>query len=121
VTAHSHGVEALLPVPLHPSRVRLRGFNQSLELAKHLQRQLGLPILHCIERHKPTATQASLPAADRAANVKGAFRLCQPVLHQRIAIIDDVVTTGSTVNELAGILSAAGVAEIEVWCIARAT
>lgn len=113
-------VDALLPVPLHVSRIRERGFNQSLEIARHLASHFSLPILHCVERHKATVTQASLPAADRASNVRDAFRLSAPIQQRRVAIIDDVVTTGSTVNEIAALLKSAGVGEIEVWCIARA-
>ncbi len=113
-------IEALLPVPLHISRIRERGFNQSLEIARYLAKHFSLPILHNVERHKATATQTSLPAQERASNVRGAFRLRGPIQERRVAIIDDVVTTGSTVNELAGLLKAAGVEEIEVWCIARA-
>lgn len=120
VTRQPIGVDALLPVPLHSARLRERGFNQSLELARVLSKQIAVPILHGIERHRATATQTTLPADQREQNVRGAFRLHQPIAHRRIAIVDDVVTTGSTVNEIAKLLRSAGVEEIEVWCIARA-
>ena len=113
-------VDALLPVPLHLSRIRERGFNQSLEIVRYLASHFSLPILQNVERHKATAIQASLPAQERASNVCDAFRLRAPIYHRRVAIIDDVVTTGSTVNEIAKLLKSAGVEEIEVWCIARA-
>jgi len=120
VTRNLIGVDALLPVPLHPDRLRERGFNQSLELARHLRKRLDLPILDNIERHRATMTQSTLPAGARETNVRGAFRLREPVLPKRVAIVDDVVTTGSTVNEIANVLRSGGVETIEVWCVARA-
>lgn len=113
-------VDVILPVPLHHSRVRTRGFNQSLELARHLARQMSLPIANNVERHLATASQASLSSQQRQQNVRGAFRICAPLHYRRIAIVDDVVTTGSTVNEIARLLKSGGADEIQVWCIARA-
>ena len=113
-------VDALLPVPLHTSKLRQRGFNQALELARPLARQFGLPILHQLERHRATQAQSSLHADARQQNVRNAFRIKQPFDYRRVAIIDDVMTTGSTVNEIARLLKNAGVEEIQIWCVARA-
>ena len=113
-------VDALLPVPLHTSKLRRRGFNQSLELARPLARRFGIPILHALQRHRATPAQSSLHADERRHNVRHAFRIAQPFDHQRVAIVDDVMTTGSTVNEIARLLATAGAEEIQVWCIARA-
>ena len=113
-------VDALLPVPLHASKLRQRGFNQALELARPLARQFGLPIMPQLERHRATEAQSSLHADARQKNVRDAFRIKQPFDYQRVAIVDDVMTTGSTVNEIAKLLTVAGVEEIQVWCVARA-
>ena len=113
-------VDALLPVPLHASKLRQRGFNQAHELARPLARRFGLPIMHQLERCRATEAQSSLHADERQQNVLNAFRIQQPFDYQRVAIVDDVMTTGSTVNEIARLLSNAGVKKIQVWCVARA-
>lgn len=112
--------QLILPVPLHPSRLRERGFNQSLELARDLARASGcvLSTDHC-QRVRPTAPQSSLPKQQRRRNLRGAFRLARPLACGHLAIVDDVVTTGSTVNELSRTLKQAGVGRVEVWCLAR--
>lgn len=121
VEHYTSSVDALLPVPLHISKLRQRGFNQALELARPLARRFGLPImLHEIERQHATPSQMSLHADERQRNVRNAFRIRQPFHYKRIAIVDDVMTTGSTVNEIARLLVQAGVEEIQIWCIARA-
>ncbi len=113
--------ELIVPVPLHGSRLRERGYNQSLELARPVARMLGLPIdWHCCQRIRPTPAQSTLPAGARRRNVRGAFRVIRPLEARRIALLDDVVTTGNTVAELARVLRAAGATDIEVWCCARA-
>ena len=113
-------VDALLPVPLHASKLRQRGFNQAMELARPLARRFGLPIMHQLERSRATEAQSSLHADERQQNVRNAFRIKQPFSYRRVAIVDDVMTTGSTVNEIARLLAMAGVEEIQIWCIARA-
>jgi ComF family protein len=110
-----------VPVPLHRSRLRTRGFNQALELARPLARCLRRPLLTraCV-RIRATRPQSSLDtAAERRRNVAGAFRVCRP-LHgvARLAIVDDVLTTGATVQELARSLRAAGVGQVLVWACA---
>jgi ComF family protein len=117
--------DLLLPVPLHPKRLAERGYNQALEiarpLAKHFQRPLEIRLL---ERTRATAAQMTLDAEARARNPRGAFRLNTSRLAglgavQSVAIIDDVMTTGATLAELAGLLSKAGIADIRFWIVAR--
>jgi len=112
--------ECIIPVPLHRYRLQERGFNQALEIAKGVAKELNIPIDHsCCERVKYTLPQSSIPANERQRNVKHAFILTREVNYQHIAIIDDVVTTGSTVNELSRIFKKAGVKKIDIWCIAK--
>ena len=113
--------QCILPVPLHNKRLRQRGFNQSIELARPVAKQTGLPLLlgH-VERTRPTQAQTGLDARQRRKNIRGAFKLRRPILYDHVAILDDVVTTGSTVNELARVLKKAGVKRVDVWSIARA-
>jgi ComF family protein len=111
----------LLPVPLHPSRYRERGFNQAAEVARTLSRQLHIPLdPYCCARARATQPQAELPAKERLRNLKKAFRIIAAPRASHVAIVDDVVTTGTTVNELAKVLKAAGVERIDVWACARA-
>ncbi|MDH3948898.1 MAG: ComF family protein [Gammaproteobacteria bacterium] len=113
--------ECLIPVPLHSQRLRERGYNQALELARLLSHRLNLPIdNHIVQRRLHTQPQSELSGATRRRNMRHAFQLKAPVPYQHVALIDDVVTTGSTVNELARVLRQAGVENIQVWAIARA-
>lgn len=113
--------EVLLPVPLHKKRLIKRGFNQSLEIAKVISKELNIPISYqLIERDKATKAQSKLNIKQRKKNIKGCFTLKKMPDYQHIAIIDDVVTTGSTCNELANVLKVAGVKKVGVWSIARA-
>lgn len=116
-------VEALVPVPLFRKRLVERGFNQSLDLAKDLARGLHLPVLNnYLRRTRDTRAQSGLGALKRSGNVRGAFEVknrANPP--SRIALVDDVMTTGSTVNECARVLKKAGVKQVEVWIIARAS
>jgi len=114
-------VQAIMPVPLHARRLRQRGFNQALEIARPISHGLRLPLLtQTIYRQHDTRPQSDQPASHRERNVRGAFRLQRPPGFQRIAIVDDVMTSGHTANEMAKILRGAGVEQIEVWCVARA-
>jgi ComF family protein len=110
--------DAVVPVPLHRARERSRGFNQARELARHLQ----LPVLEALARVRETASQADLPAAKRAANVRGAFALRgKPLITDRVLVlVDDVSTTGATLNACAGILLDAGAKEVRALTAARA-
>lgn len=112
--------QAIVPVPLHPGRYAERGYNQSLELARHLSRQLAIPLdfQHC-RRIRATLPQTTLDPIQRRRNLRGAFHVTAPWSIAHVAIVDDIVTTGSTVGELAKVLKRAGVARVDVWCCAR--
>jgi ComF family protein len=114
--------QALIPVPLHRRRLFERGFNQSRELARDIGKGLGLPLLdNQLTRVRNTRAQSELDAGRRHANVRGAFAVQSSIkLPSRIALIDDVMTTGSTVNECALCLKNAGVDQVSIWIIARA-
>ncbi|CAK0770243.1 competence protein ComFC [Gammaproteobacteria bacterium] len=113
--------ELILPVPLHQTRLRMRGYNQALELARPVARRLRLPIaFELCQRVRATAAQSGLNATTREKNVHGAFAVkTGEIAERRVAILDDVVTTGYTVNELARVLRQAGAQWIEVWAVAR--
>lgn len=112
--------ECLIPMPLHPSRLKERGFNQAALLAQELSQALNLPYQDMLcKRIKPTAAQAMLTEADRKKNVTNAFDV-SPVPYRHVTLIDDLVTTGSTVNALAKAFKERGVEQISVWCCARA-
>ena len=113
--------EALIPVPLHPNRLRRRGYNQAAELARAIANRLDLPTAdHLALRKQATTAQADLPLAQRSSNVRGVFAVHKPMPCSRMAIVDDVMTSGATVNELARMLRAAGAEWIEVWVLCRA-
>ncbi|MGD8484643.1 MAG: ComF family protein [Thioalkalispiraceae bacterium] len=114
-------VTGLVPVPLHTARLRRRGFNQSLELARVVGKRLGIPVLAdaCV-RQRNTLTQTGLNEKQRIHNVRGAFSLRQTLTCQDLAIIDDVITTGNTANELAKTLRKAGARSVQVWSVSRA-
>jgi ComF family protein len=111
--------DALLPVPLHRDRQAQRGFNQAAEIARPVSRALHLPVLRGCTRIVNTIEQTTLTGAARRANIRGAFRVTADLRGARIAIVDDVLTTGSTATELATRLRAAGAASVEVWAVAR--
>lgn len=114
--------QLLLPVPLHRSRLSQRGYNQSLILAQHIGQRLHISInsSHCL-RVKQTQTQSNLPAKARSRNVRRAFAL-RPglVTGLQVAVVDDVMTTGSTAHEMALALRQAGAAHVQIWVAARA-
>ena len=114
--------EVVIPVPLHPKRMRQRGYNQALELARPIARQLGLPIdNHLCLRSRHTHEQSQLAIEDRKRNIRSAFALQEGAkLYRHVAIVDDVVTTGQTVNELARVFKQAGIKRVDVWSCCRA-
>ena len=113
--------ELIIPVPLHPKRYQQRGFNQSLEIAKVIAKELSIPIDNrCCLRIKDTPHQVSLSAKQRHKNIENAFQLTEKPKARHIAILDDVMTTSATANELAKTLKLAGVSQVDVWVCARA-
>lgn len=114
--------DLLLPVPLHRRRLRQRGFNQSLELAHHIGRRLAVPVwADACRRQRDTASQSSLPAKERRGNIRNAFIANRSLQGRHVAIIDDVMTTGCTVQELTLALKRAGARRVDVWVCARVT
>ena len=113
--------DRIIPVPLHSSRYKERGFNQSIEIARAVGKVLQIPVdvSSCI-RHRDTPHQTSLTAKQRRTNIKNAFTVLKSIQGLHIAIIDDVMTTGSTVRELASSLKIAGASRVDVWVCARA-
>lgn len=113
--------QLIIPVPLHAARLRERGYNQATELARPIARLLNIRIdyQHC-QRQRATAIQSDLPASDRSRNVKGVFSVAKKFPAYHVAIVDDVMTTGATVAELATALRGVGVEKVEVWVCARA-
>ena len=111
----------LVPVPLHRKRLRQRGFNQAIELAKPISKQLNIPICRQINRILNTPTQTSLNAKQRKKNLRNAFSTTHNFNNQTLIIIDDVVTTTATTNELAKLLKKNGAQTVAVFSVARAT
>jgi len=112
--------QCIIPVPLSKKRLRERGFNQALELAKPTGKYLHIPIeVNCCWRTRHTEAQAMLLAKHRHKNIKNAFVVKQKFKAKHVAIVDDVVTTGHTVRELRRVLRKSGVERIEIWCCAK--
>jgi predicted amidophosphoribosyltransferase len=114
-------VDALVPMPLHPARAAARGFNQSLEIARWLGRSVRRPVAPgLLRRLRDTPPQVGLDAAARRANVAGAFAASCTCSGLRLALIDDVVTSGASSAEAAAALAATGASGVRVVAIARA-
>ena len=113
-------VDLLVPMPLAPERLRSRGFNQALEIARVVTRLTGIRLaaMAC-RRVRDSTPQALLPWNERAKNIRGAFVCDADLRGMRVAVIDDVMTTGATLNELARNLRQAGAIEIQGWMVAR--
>lgn len=116
---HIERPDLIIPVPLHPKRLRQRGFNQAIELARPFAKHFHTTLEkhHCM-RMRHTPAQSSIPAKQRQQNLKKAFAYRGPI-PQHVAIVDDVITTGHTVNELSQLLRQAGCQQIDIWAIAR--
>lgn len=113
--------ELFIPMPLHANRVRERGFNQAALIARRLGRRLGLPVaLDACRRIRDTRPQVELPFDSRRRNMRGAFVCDENLAGRRIALVDDVMTSGASLSELAGVVRKAGAAEVSVWVVARA-
>ena len=116
----TEAVDALVAVPLHRHRLLARGYNQALEIARPVAAELKLPLLIAgITRTLPTRPQSELDLHERHASVAGAFSVSRKLHGRNVAIVDDVITTGATVNSLADALRLAGAAEIHAWAGAR--
>jgi ComF family protein len=114
--------EALVPVPLHRSKLRVREFDQAFALARHLSQGVGIPLCaDVLIRHRPTLSQVGLSAPERRRNVRAAFTVqhAPSCAGKALLIIDDVYTTGATVHECARLLRQAGAARIDVYTVAR--
>jgi ComF family protein len=129
-TLLAHSVRALrqslprvmVPIPLHSQRYRQRGFNQAHELARYAGVQLGLTVdAHCLVRTVSTVEQSGLSLKQRRRNVQGAFEAVRKLSIERVALVDDVLTTGNTALAAAQALLDAGVGEVELWAVARVT
>lgn len=115
-----HEVDLIVPVPLHADRHAERGFNQSAELARRVGRSLRLPVVESlVVRRRATPPQVGLHLEERRRNLSGAFAATPAAGGLRIALLDDVTTTGRTLQELAAVLLAAGAAAVDGWCVAR--
>ena len=114
------GVDRLVALPLSVERQRARGYNQAAEIARVIAGRTGIRLLTAgVRRVRSAPPQATLPWAARAANVRGAFDCDLDLDGLRLAVIDDVMTTGASLSELAGTLKAAGAATVENWVVAR--
>lgn len=112
--------ELLLPMPLSPGRMRERGYNQSLEIARRLARRREWRLsARSLMRVRETAPQARLPLDRRRGNLRAAFAVVEPVHGRRVALLDDVMTSGATLREAAATLHRAGAAEVQAWVVAR--
>ena len=121
-TAVLAGADAIVPVPLHPSRRRERGFNQAADLARYVGRGAAVPTIEALRRVRATIAQAGLPAGRRHRNVRNAFAVTAAgaaVRGRTVVLIDDVSTTGATLDACATTLKAAGVEEVRALTAAR--
>ncbi|MDI9819092.1 ComF family protein [Tatlockia sp. PL877] len=112
--------QCLIPVPLHPKRLKQRGFNQAAEFSKLLAKHLNVPCaLTICKKIRHTQPQVNLSGKERKQNLHHAFQV-KATAYQHVTLVDDLLTTGSTVNELASLLKKQGVSQVDVWCCARA-
>ena len=111
--------QALIPVPLHWRRFLIRGFNQSDILARQLSKKYHIPVLTSVRKKHATALQQSLNRKQRSQNLAKVFALNTHPIPDYVAIVDDVVTTGATVDALANLLKTAGVERVDIWALAR--
>jgi ComF family protein len=115
-----HDVDAIVPMPLARERLAERGFNQALEIARVVAARTGIPLLRdAVRKVVDTPPQAALPWNERARNVRRAFVCDSDLAGVRIAVVDDVLTTGATLNELARVLRKAGAVSVAGWVVAR--
>lgn len=115
-------IDVIIPVPLHPKRLRERGFNQTQLLSNVVGKYYGVPTAPALARHKNTKAQFGLPRAERFTNITDAFKILDPksVYNKRILLIDDIYTTGATIAECSKALKIAGAKRVEVMALSRA-
>lgn len=112
--------EVIIPVPLHKIRLAERGYNQAIELAYPFKKLLNIPVdIHLCKRIKQTTTQTTVSARERSTNLKHAFAVTNTHTFRHVAIVDDVLTTGSTVTALSKVLKKSGVECVDVWAVAK--
>lgn len=112
--------EAIIPIPLHANRLKERGFNQALEIARPIAKALKRPLMiDTCQRIKGTAAQATLKSTERRENMKNAFQIHSSFHYRHVAVLDDVMTTGYTMMEFCSVLKDKGIERIDVWCCAR--
>lgn len=112
--------DVIIPMPLHPQRLQQRGFNQAVEIGRVVAKRLQLPLdIQSCARIKLGAPQVSLPLKERVKNMRNAFACNKKLDGLRVALLDDVMTTGASLNALARTVKAAGAAHVECWTIAR--
>jgi competence protein ComFC len=114
-------VHAIVPVPLHPTRRRDRGYNQSAALAEIVSRRLSIPVYPCLKRRVPTLSQTQFDREERMQNLRDAFLLREnsPVHGKNLLLLDDILTTGSTLAECAKVLREAGAHSVRAVTVAR--
>jgi ComF family protein len=111
----------LVVPPLSPARLRTRGFNQALEVARVVGRRIRVPVSRdAVARRRETASQAALGRREREANLRGAFACTRTLADLDIALVDDVLTTGATADAIARVLKEAGARSVAAWTVARA-
>lgn len=121
VAAGAPRPDLVLPVALHPSRLRERGFDQAWELARAVAAGLRLPArADLLRRRRPTLAQTGLDAVARRRNLRDAFAVSDAVAGRHLALVDDVMTTGATIEAAARALRRAGAARVDAWVVARA-
>jgi len=114
--------EQIIPVPLHFSRLQQRGYNQAVEIARSISRAFNIPInLTDCSRKRNTIPQYDLPSNLRSDNMREAFEVINEISAKHVAIVDDVMTTGSTVWEFSQVLIDSGVERVDIWTCSRAT
>lgn len=114
--------EQIIPVPLHFSRLQQRGYNQAIEIARSISRAFNIPInLTDCSRKRNTTPQYDLPSNLRADNMREAFEIINEIPAKHIAIVDDIMTTGSTVWEFSQAIIDSGVERVDIWTCSRAS
>jgi len=112
--------EMIIPIPLHPTRIKERGFNQTVEIGRFVASAVKRPLYpRAVSRIKHTLPQATLLKSQREKNVKDAFYIHMNLKNRHIAVMDDVITTGYTMKEFCHTLALHGVRQIDIWCAAR--